>query len=68
MHLVMIASLYCSEHVLFFIYLLEGLGIILILILEKISYDFIHTNLYLLLKNEVFPISYFTYDDVLSIN
>jgi hypothetical protein len=36
MHLAIISSLYCTENVSFFIYLLEGLGIILIPILKKI--------------------------------
>ena len=52
MLLLMISSLYCTEHVLFFICLLEGLGIILILILIKnfpwiYSYQFISIVLYL---------------------
>ena len=56
MLLVMISSLCCIENLLFFIYLLKGLGIILILFKKKLSHDSIHTNLYLLLeeKNEGF--------------
>ena len=65
MLLVMMSSLYCIENVLFFICLLEGVGIIPILILETISLVSIHINLYVLLKkNKSFPIPYFTYNDV----
>ena len=54
MFLVMLSSLYCAGNVLFFICLLEGLGIILILILKENLPLFVHTNLYLLLKERVF--------------
>ena len=55
MLLVIISSIYCTENELFFISLLEGLGnLILILIEIKISHDFIHTNLYKVLKKKFF--------------